>query len=392
MRGEHEQVEVEQFSEAEELSGKLGFGSELMKSVIENDASQIEDGKLIENAFNQGMSGFMPDMMFEKLVNNYSLAKKLFGERLIQRLSGYDPKFVEKNIKVPEFQKELREKVEDKLKTLREKGFLDKNNQITGKGIEMAALVLYIKELDNLTPAGRLGEKLHREPDKHGTRTDIRSFAKGDRYRDLSIQKSVRTAIRRKHDTVLVPDLKVNLRESKGEIEVVYALDASASMKGDKIEAAKKAGVALAFRALEQHDKVGVIVFGEEVKSSLNPTYEFDSILRMVAQIQSAGQTDFVLTIKEAIALFSSQNITKHLVLLTDALPTTGEDPEKETLEAVSLAAAFGITVTVIGLNLDAKGKKFAQKIAEVGKGRLYITKNVEDLDKIIIEDYYSIS
>ncbi|MCK4670293.1 MAG: VWA domain-containing protein [Nanoarchaeota archaeon] len=391
MKGEHEQAEVEQFEKAEELSGKLGFGSELMKSVVENDADKIEDGKLLEDAFNQGMAGFVPDMMFEKLVKNYSLAKKLFGEKLIQRLSGYDPKYVEKNIKVPEFQRELKDKIDDKLKTLREKGFLDKDNQITDKGIEMAALVLYVKELDNLTPAGQLGEKLHREPDRHGVRTDVRNYNRGDRYRDIAIQKTVKTALRRQHDSILLQDLKVSLRESKGEIEVVYAIDASASMKGDKIEAAKRAGVALAFRALEQHDKVGVIAFGEEVKDSLNPTYEFDSILYLIAQIRSAGQTDFVMTVKEAINLFSTQNITRHLVLLTDALPTTGEDPEKETLEAVSLASALDITVSVIGLNLDKKGEQFAQKIAEIGKGRFYIVKNVEDIDKIIIEDYYSI-
>lgn len=391
VRGEREEAEVEQFSEAEELQGKLGFGSELMKSVLENDQEKIEDGKLIEDAFNRGMSGFVPDIMFEKLVNNYSLAKKLFGERLIQRLSGYDPNYVEKNINVPEFQRELKERINDKLKTLREQGFLDTENQITDKGVQMAGLVLYIKGLDNLLPAGQLGEKLHKEPDRHGVRVDVRDYKKGDRYRDISVQKTVKTAVRRQHGSILMQDLKSSLRESKGEIEIVYAIDASASMKGEKIEAAKKAGVALAFRALERHDKVGVVVFGEEVRASLYPTYEFDSILHTVAGIQSAGQTDFVMTVKKAMELFTTKNMTRHLVLLTDALPTAGEDPERETLEAVSLAASLGITVSVIGLDLDQKGKMFAQKIAQTGKGRFHIAKNIEDLDKIIIEDYYAI-
>ncbi|MBW2987123.1 VWA domain-containing protein [Candidatus Woesearchaeota archaeon] len=362
-----------------------------MKSVLENDKDVIEDGKLIADAFNQGMGGFMPDMMFERFVDNYSLAKKLFGERFIRRLTGYDPKYVEKNIKVPEFQRELKERINEKIDQLKDKGFLDKDEQVTEKGIEAASLVLYMEELDKLVPAGQLGEKLHVKPDRHGTKQDVKQYSRDARYRDISVKKSIRTAVRRGHGTLIMDDLKVHNRQSKGEIEVIYALDSSASMKGDKINAAKKAGIALAFKAIEEKDKVGVIVFGEDVKSTLSPTYEFDMILKEITQIRVTGQTDVALTIKKAIGMFGEGETTKHLILLTDALPTVGEEPEKETLSAVSLADAHGITVSVVGLNLDKEGKKLAEKISAIGKGRLFIAKNLKELDKIVLEDYYNL-
>ena len=44
-------------------------------------------------------------------------------------------------------------------------------------------------------------------------------------------------------------------------------------------------------------------------------------------------ETDIVATLRKAIELFPSEGITKHLMLITDALPTVGEEPEKDTLK-----------------------------------------------------------
>ena len=80
-----------------------------------------------------------------------------------------------------------------------------------------------------------------------------------------------------------------------------------------------------------------------------------------------------------------------HLIILTDALPTVGKKPEEETLEAVSLARASGITVSILGIKLDEKGETLAKQITSMGDGRLYVVKNLENVDKIVLEDYYSV-
>ena len=86
---------------------------------------------------------------------------------------------------------------------------------------------------------------------------------------------------------------------------------------------------------------------------------------------------------------YPNENITKHLILITDALPTIGKEPEKETLQECSIARNKGITISLIGINLNEKGRKLAEKIVELGKGRLYIVKNIENIDQIVLEDYY---
>jgi len=337
------------------------------------------------------MSSFSPDLMFEQLVKNYTIAKQIYGESIIRLVSGYEPDYIKKNIGIPEFQKELKEKIQQKIEELKEEGFLLKDNSLSEKGIELASLVLYFEELDKIVPKGAMGEKISKKPYIYGEKENSRLYKKGDRYRDIALKKTVKLAVRRGHNYFDSKDLQVYEKQSKGQTYIIYALDASGSMKGKKIDACKKAGIALAYKAINEKDKVGLIVFGSEVKEVIEPTSDFTRLLKEITRIRASKETDIVSTLQKAIELFPSENITKHLILITDALPTKGETPEKSTLEKASTARSKGITISLIGINLDEKGKRLAEKIVEIGEGRLYIIRNLENVDKIVLEDYYGV-
>lgn len=387
-------ISVKEFSKAEELSGGLERQDEedkLMHSVLQVDKDAIDDGKIISDSINQGLNSFAPDLMFEKMVSNYSLAKQLFGESIIQAIAGYDPRYIERNIKIPEFQRELKEKIKESIEKLKEKNLIDKGGAISEKGIELASMVLYTEELNNLTPKGILGEKIHKRRFIYGDKEDIEPYKRGVRYRDLAIKKTVKTAIRRSHDYIDKKDLQIFERKARGSVYIIYGLDSSGSMKGRKIEIAKKAGIALAYKAISERDKVGLIAFGTELKAVVAPTSDFLMLIKEMTRIRASMETNITATIRKAVELFTVKNTTRHLILLTDALPTTGKNPEEEVLEAVSLARSNNITISIIGIGLNAKGKELARKIAEIGEGRLYVVKDLEKLDKIILEEYYSV-
>ena len=394
---EHEQstdekTKVSKFEEAEELAGDLerqDKENKLMRSVLENDTDMIEEGKVLSESFNQNLSSFVPDLTFRNLVNNYKNAKQIYGEFILRKLTGYDPSFIEKNIKIPEFQEEVKKNIEDNIKKLKKDGLLNKEGEITDYGVRLSSLVLYAEELDALKIRG-LGEKKDKKKDIYGDKTDARSFKK-TRYRDLAIKQSVKTAIRRGHKELQKEDLRVFERERKGSISIIYALDASGSMKGEKISMGKKAGVALAYKAINERNKVGLIVFGDEIKNMVPPTLDFNEILKSITTIKAKSETDFAASIKKAIEMFGNSKETKHLVLLTDALPTKGPKPEEETLKAVSMARDAKVTLSLIGINLDAEGDKMAKKIIEVSQGRLYRVTNINHLDTVILEDYYNV-
>ena len=389
-----EKLEVKEFSKADEIKGKLSFQQledKFMHSVLENDRKVIDSGKLISDAINQGMSSFSPDLMFEQLVKNYTIAKQIYGESIVRLVSGYEPDYIKKNIGIPEFQKDLKEKIQQKIEGLKEEGFLSKDNSLSEKGIELASLVLYFEELDKIVPKGIIGEKISRKAFIYGEKESSRLYKKGDRYRDIALKKSVKLAIRRNHQDFGNKDLQVYEKQSKGQAYIVYALDASGSMKGKKIEACKKAGIALAYRAISERDKVGLIVFGSEVREVVHPTSDFTQLLKEITRIKASKETDIVATLRKSVEIFPSDTITKHLILLTDALPTKGNEPEKSTLEEASIARSKGITISLIGINLDEKGRKLAEKIVELGEGRLYVVRNLENVDQVVLEDYYSV-
>jgi Mg-chelatase subunit ChlD len=373
----------------EEVSGKLKRNptdeEKLMHSVLESDEQSLENGKLLADSITQGIGGFVPDLIFENLVRDFKLAEQLYGEVIIKELTSYSSDYVKKNIQIPEFKKELKKRVEDKIDQLKREKLLDKEGNLTDQGLFLSSLVLYVEELDHLIPKG-FGEKEKKELAHYGEIIAIADYKKS-RYRDIAIKASIKRAIRRNHKELSKQDLKIVERESHGKIALVYAIDASGSMRGPKLKTAKKAGIALSFKAVNEKNKVGLIVFGSEIKQEIPPTLDFMTILKCLANITASKETDIKQTILKSIDLFPKSE-TKHLVLLTDALPTKGFNPHQETLKAVSLARSNDITLSVIGINLDKEGLELAKKMVEIGNGRLYMVNNLENVDAIILEDY----
>lgn len=374
-------------SKIEEKQGKLASQREedkLMKSVLEG--KKTEDGRLLRDMINNSLFSFNPDMMFEQIVRNYSLAEKIYGKSLIRNLIGD-----EDNLNLPEVRKNIKNKIKKRLEDLKDEGFLDKEFEITRQGFMLASFSLYKEELDNLTAKGLIGEKISEKKSHYGDKNDFRDYKKGDRYRDIAIRKSLKLAIRRNHEHLMKGDLKTFERESKGKIFIVYGLDASGSMKGDKIDLCKKAGVALAFKAINEKDQVGLLTFGSKVENVVYPTHDFNLILESIIKIRAKKDTNIKDTILKSIELFPSENITKHLTLITDAVPTIGDKPEEETLDAVNKAVSSGITISLVGINLDEKGKKLGEKISQLGNGKFYVVNNLENLDGIVLQDYFSL-
>ncbi|MFT4304225.1 MAG: vWA domain-containing protein [Candidatus Woesearchaeota archaeon] len=384
-------IDLKEKEAIEEKQGSLDRQNKedkLLHSVLENDSDTVDDGKLLNESFNQGISSFTPDLMFENLVQNYSNAEQIYGPRLIQLLTSYNPSYVKKNIKIPEFQRAIKAEIDEKVKDLKRKNLIESDGMISETGTYLASLVLYVDELNHLVPKG-FGKKEHKDFTSYGDKDEVRSYKIHDRYRDINMKKTLKKSIRRGHTNVKKCDLTVDERKSHGRIEIIYAIDASGSMRGKKIETAKKAGIALGFKALENKDKVGLIVFGKDVKQELSPMNDFKQIIMNLTNIRASQETNFAVTIEKAIDLFSGKNCSKHLIILSDGIPTTGENPTDDTLQAISKATCNKITTSFVGINLDEEGEDLAKKIISISGGRFYSVSNLSDVDHVVLEDYF---
>ena len=386
-------TQLKETSKITEAKGKLASQiaeQKLMHSVLENDQKTIDHGKIIQEALNRGIGSFTPDVMFEHIVKNYSLATQLFGETLLRLLLGYEQSYLERNLRIPEFARELKQKLEQRINELKDQGLLDNDGFISDKGIDLAAVVLYVEELESLHAQGLIDKGATQA--QYGEKSDLRNYKKGDSYKSVAIRATISKTVKRGRTKATLQDISINTKISKGKTTVIYALDASASMKGTKLELCKKAGIALAYKAISRNDSVGIISFASRIKTSIEPTTDFSEVLHHITKISAAEQTNFNNVIDKTLEMFPNDKNTKHLLILTDALPTVGTEPEKETINAVARATNKGITTSVIGINLDAKGTKLAENISRAGKGRFFVVKNLSELDKIVLEDYYALT
>ncbi len=379
----------EEFLYGEETPPCVGDSLEsgLSHTLVRGDEERILQGQILQEAVHQGISAFNPDVLFGQLVHNYGFAEQLYGPKLLRLLTGEDPTTLRKQLRLPELQRILRSRMQEIFKELRKEGFVDKEYTIIDQGYELATLSLYMDELRILEAKG-LGERLHQRRSHYGDKQDVRLYHAGDRYANLALRRSIHLALRRGHSSLLIEDLSVFDRESHGSVSVILALDASGSMKGKKIAACKRAGVALAYHALESRDRVGLVVFGKEISVAVPPTNDFSLFMRTLIHVRAKQETDIASTVRRAISLFGSDPATKHLILVTDAVPTVGEDPQQETLQVIAEAAFAGITTSVIAIGPVGEHVAFARHMVEIGGGRLGILSNLDDLDALILEEY----
>ncbi|MEM0230807.1 MAG: VWA domain-containing protein [Candidatus Woesearchaeota archaeon] len=376
----------------EELSGSVGRnGSKgLMHSVLENDVEIVKSAKVLSTSINYRIP-LNAESIFEEIVKDYKMAKNIYGKTFIREVSGFSEEYVEKNIRIPEFRSVLKKRIEDRLKLLESEGLIE-NGEPTERGIELAAYISYFEEIDSASKRGILGRKAQVRKSSEGFRAERAAYRK-NRYKDLDIAGSAVRAIRRGHTSIMPEDLAISEREKKSSLKVVYALDASGSMSGEKIEQCKKAGIALAYKAILEGDSVGVVVFGKDVRLSLSPLRDFREILIRISAIRPYGETDIALGISEAAELLSKDDgSARHIILISDAVPTRGISPEEDAKRAASSAASSGITISIVGIRLDATAEKLARELAGIGRGRFFRVRELAGIDRIVLEDYYRAS
>jgi Mg-chelatase subunit ChlD len=172
---------------------------------------------------------------------------------------------------------------------------------------------------------------------------------------------------------------------------VVFVLDSSGSMRESKMDYAKRAGIALAYKAIEEGNKIGLVVFSTEVIHKQEPTNDFRMMLRKITPITPKMGTNLAEAIRTAVGLFPKGRLTKHIIAITDALPTHGKQPEIDTLTEVSNAKSHGITISLVGVGLEPQGERLAKKITEMGEGRLYTVKELKNLGRIVLLDYFAL-
>lgn len=173
-------------------------------------------------------------------------------------------------------------------------------------------------------------------------------------------------------------DIHVNLRSAEHPLHICLLIDASASMAGRRILAAKH----LARHLLAStRDRVAVIAFQErDVRVHVPFTRDYSQVEDGLSRIQPMGLTPLAHGLTQSLDLIRESRVRRPLLLLiTDGIPTVPKwsiDPLADALEAARQVGRGKIPFGCIGLQ---PSRRYLEELARQAGGTLHV---VEELDE----------
>lgn len=189
--------------------------------------------------------------------------------------------------------------------------------------------------------------------------------------------------------------------ESEG-LDIMLSVDTSGSMKAEdfsrgltpvnRLQVAK--GVIASFVEGRPHDRVGLVVFGEEAFTQVPLTLDHATLLEMLRQVEIgvAGPQGTAIGTGLAVAARRLQELeskSRIVILLTDGRNNAGKVGP---MEAAQAAAALGIKVYTVGVGADrglfgmlgdGLDEDGLTRIAEATGGRYFRATDADSLRRI---------
>lgn len=181
--------------------------------------------------------------------------------------------------------------------------------------------------------------------------------------------------------------LPINSRYEKEKehpsLAIVLVIDKSGSMSGAPIELAREAAKS-SVEVLSARDQVGVIAFDGSAKivAELTSAAGKNSVINQIETIGAGGGTNMYPAMAECRDMLATATAKiKHMIVLSDG-QSSGGDFEGIAAELSGL----GVTVSTVSLGSGAAVNLMA-KIAEIGRGRAYVTNDASEMPRIFTKE-----
>ncbi|MFC2173191.1 VIT domain-containing protein [Acidobacteriota bacterium] len=143
--------------------------------------------------------------------------------------------------------------------------------------------------------------------------------------------------------------------------DVVFVMDSSGSMRGEKIDQAKDAAEYV-LKNLNPRDRFNIIDFDNGVswfKEGLVPADEenLDEGIAFVQEVEASGGTNINAAVVGALKMLDDRDRPGYVLFLTDGEPTVGITEEPEILKSVSHANSTKSRLFVFGVGYDVNAK-----------------------------------
>jgi Ca-activated chloride channel family protein len=179
------------------------------------------------------------------------------------------------------------------------------------------------------------------------------------------------------------------------EKDVIFVLDTSGSMRGEKIEQARSA-VDYCLEHINPGDRFNVITFGTDVRSFRDELVgrteaNVTAAREFVENVVANGRTNIAGALEKAMGGKSEAGRPRIMIFLTDGAPTAGELNPEKILEQVKKANTNGTKIFVMGVGHDVNAHLLDALADEADGSSEYVAPR-EELDAKIAALYDRLS
>jgi Ca-activated chloride channel family protein len=176
--------------------------------------------------------------------------------------------------------------------------------------------------------------------------------------------------------------------------DVIFVLDTSGSMRGEKIEQAR-AALDYCIQHLDKSDRFNIVTFGTDVKMLKNDLVDvtpanLKSAQAFIEDVVAHGQTNIAGALAKALAGKAAEGRERIMIFVTDGAPTVGERSPEKIIEQVK-KENDGTRIFVMGVGNDVNAH-LLDRIAEVTDGSSEYFAPREELDAKVAALYDRLS
>ena len=168
---------------------------------------------------------------------------------------------------------------------------------------------------------------------------------------------------------------------------LVFILDRSGSMTGEKIQQAREA-LKFLVRQLRPRDTFNIVAY-DSVVDSFRPELQradetgINSALGFVDGLFAGGSTNIDAALQTGLGMLSSREVPSYVLFLTDGLPTAGEQNELKIAASAKAANQVGARIFNFGVGYDVNSR-LLDRLSRGNCGQSVYVRPKEDIEAAV--------
>lgn len=170
---------------------------------------------------------------------------------------------------------------------------------------------------------------------------------------------------------------------------LTFVVDVSGSMDQENRLGLVKRALGLLVAELREDDRVGLVVFGSEARTILEPKTDRSAIREAIERLRAEGSTNAEagLSLGYDVARRAYRSdANNRLILCSDGVANVGNTGPQSILKRIGTETRHGIDLSTVGFGMGNYNDVLMERLADKGDGRYAYVDTIEEADRIFVQ------